>query len=139
MKKFFSSKISGRVVTHARSDDSTARADLEATMATLSRRLFMKRSGMTVAAAAVVGSGLPSILSSGAGEAPEVEGDASATAVESTAGSASAGAANMSQPVLAQVKNVSTGEISIYSGEQEITYLDPEMAARLVRAAAATP
>jgi len=103
----------------------------------------MQRGGMTVAAAAVAIPGLPAFLSTTSTEAPEVEGDATATATESGAvaetGAGASSTASLSQPIMAQVKNAATGEISIYSGTQEITYRDPEMASRLIRAAAARP
>ncbi len=99
-------------------------------MSTFSRRLFMKRGGMTVAAAAVATPSLGSLLSTGSTEAPEVAGDTSGVAAESTAGASS----NLTQPLVARIQNAATGEISIYSGTQEITYHDPEMTSRLMRA-----
>jgi hypothetical protein len=101
----------------------------------LSRRSFMKRGGLTVAAAAMATPALPSFLSTTSSEAPEIDGDASGAAAESTAGASS----SLSQPLVAQVKNAATGEISIYSGTQEITYQDRDMAARLVQAAGGRP
>jgi hypothetical protein len=41
----------------------------------------------------------------------------------------------MTEPLIAHVKDLQTGEISLYMGEREFTYLDPTLAARLVRAA----
>jgi hypothetical protein len=100
----------------------------------------MQRGGITVAAAAVAIPGLPAFLTTTSTEAPEVEGDATAAATESGATAEAAvgqsSTASLSQPIMAQVKNAATGEISIYSGTQEITYRDPEMASRLIRAAA---
>jgi hypothetical protein len=105
----------------------------------ISRRSFIQRGGMTVAAAAVAIPGLPAFLSTSSTEAPEVEGDATGAATGSAAaaetGAGTSSAANLAQPIVAQVKNAATGEISIYSGTQEITYRDPEMASRLIRAA----
>ena len=105
-------------------------------MSRLSRRSFMQKSGMTVAAAAVAIPGLPALVSTTSAEAPEVEGDTGGVVGE-TASATSGSSAGLSQPLVAQVKNAATGEISIYSGEQEITYQDRAMAARLVQAAAA--
>jgi hypothetical protein len=102
-------------------------------MPEFSRRSFMKHSGMTVAAAAMAAPVIP-LLTATSSEAPEIEGDASGAAAESTAG-VTASSSGLAQPLVAQVKNAATGEISIYSGEQEITYQDRDMAARLLQAA----
>jgi hypothetical protein len=40
----------------------------------------------------------------------------------------------MSEPLVAHVRDLATGEIGLFSGTREITVLDPQLAARLIRA-----
>jgi hypothetical protein len=94
----------------------------------LSRRVFLQRSAMTAAAIGVVGSvpGLSGLLAGSAAEAP---------AVESGAAEAEGEAGALSQPLLAHVKDLSTGEISLFQGEREIVIRDPAIARSLFSAA----
>ncbi len=94
----------------------------------INRRSFLVGGG---AAAAMVGvaASVPGVTSAfgastskGSAEAANV---APATELE---------AASMSDPVVAHVKDVSTGEISIYSGNQEVVLRDRGLAAQLFRA-----
>jgi hypothetical protein len=90
------------------------------------RRSFIK-GGSAAIAAAVAAPAMPALLATAGADAPEAESEAAGIAQSST------GAAG---PVIAQLKDLASGEISIYTGTQEIVYRDPEMAARLARAAA---
>jgi hypothetical protein len=83
---------------------------------------------LTAAAVGVAGSvpGLSSLLVSGSSEAPAVAPGASE--VESDAGA-------LTQPLVAQVKDLGTGEISLFQGEQEVVVRDPALARRLFAAA----
>ena len=40
----------------------------------------------------------------------------------------------MTEPLVAHVRDLATGEIGLFSGTREITVLDPRLAAALVRA-----
>jgi len=98
-------------------------------MAQVSRRLFLRNSGLAVAGAGVM-SQIP-FLSSLVGPA---EADAPAAADAATAG-ANEGAATMTEPLVAHVRDLSTGEIGIFNGTREVVVNDPQLAARLFRAA----
>jgi hypothetical protein len=93
-------------------------------MTPLSRRLFITRSSLTVAAAGLVSAlpALPAAVSGAEAEAPELE---------STVSDGEALAA----PLVAHVKDLQTGEMSLYSGEREIVLHNPALAARLFNAA----
>ena len=98
-------------------------------MAQVSRRSFLRNSGLAVACAGVM-SQMP-LLSSlvGAGEA-----DGPAAADAATAGT-DEGAASLTEPLVAHVRDLSTGEMSIFNGTREVVFNDPQLAARLFRAA----
>jgi hypothetical protein len=92
----------------------------------VSRRTFLRRGALTAAAVGVVGSvpGLSGFLVGGAAEAP---------ALETGATEAEGGA--MAEPLLAQIKDVNTGEISLFQGEREIVIHDSTIARSLANAA----
>jgi hypothetical protein len=89
----------------------------------LSRRLFITKSSLTVAAAGLVSAlpALPAAVNTAEAEAPE----AGATISESEAAAG---------PLVAHVTNLRTGEMSLYAGEREIVLHDPALAARLFNA-----
>ena len=95
-------------------------------MATLSRRAFLGRSSVALAAGGVVTAvpGLSSILQAAPADAPELEGAAS---------EGEAAAAEVSEPLIAHVKDLRTGEISFYEGQREVILKDRGLAARLYR------
>jgi hypothetical protein len=94
----------------------------------LSRRSFLGRSSLALAAGGIATAlpGLGSILEAAPAEAPEVE---SAAASEGELA-----AADLDGPMIAHVKDLRTGEISLYQGEREVSFQDPGLAARLYRA-----
>ncbi len=94
----------------------------------VSRRTFIQRGTLTAAAVGVVSSvpGLSGLLASGASEAPAAEADA--TEFE-------AGSGSIAEPLVAHVKDLSTGEISLYQGERQVLIRDPALAGRLFSAA----
>jgi hypothetical protein len=96
----------------------------ETVVSGLSRRLFLTKSSLTVVAAGVVSAmpALPAVVSAAETEAP---------AAESEVGEGEA----LTEPLVAQVKNLQTGEVSLFSGEREINILDKGLAARLFNAA----
>jgi hypothetical protein len=40
----------------------------------------------------------------------------------------------LSEPLVAHVRDLATGEIDVFAGERQITYRDPHLAARLFKA-----
>jgi hypothetical protein len=92
----------------------------------LSRRSFLGRSSLALAVGGLATAipGLGSILEVAPAEAPEIEGAASESEV----------AGDLSEPVIAHLKDLRTGEFSFYQGEREVSFKDPGLAARLYRA-----
>ena len=93
-------------------------------MKEIERRVFLTRGSIAVAAAGVVTAvpGLVSGLVAVEEEAPEA-----ASAVEGEA-------AAMTEPLVAHVRDLATGEIGLFSGTQEVVFHDPSLAARLFHA-----
>jgi hypothetical protein len=92
-----------------------------------SRRTFIQRGTLTAAAVGVVGSvpGLSGLLAGGASEAPAAEADVAEL---------DAGAGSLTEPLVAHVKDLSTGEISLFQGERQVLIRDPALASRLFSA-----
>jgi hypothetical protein len=88
------------------------------------RRLFLTRGTMAVAAAGVV-SAAPGLVSGLV--AAEEEGPEAAAAFEGDA-------AAMTEPLVAHVRDLATGEIGLFSGTREVVFHDPSLAARLFHA-----
>ena len=88
------------------------------------RRVFLTRGSIAVAAAGVATAmpGLASGLMAAEEEAPEA-----AAVVEGEA-------ATMTEPLVAHVRDLATGEIGLFSGTQEVVFHDPTLAARLFHA-----
>jgi hypothetical protein len=100
-------------------------------MAQVSRRLFLRNSGLAVAGAGVM-SQVPFL--SGLVGAGETEAPAAADGLEAAAAGTSEGAASMTEPLVAHVRDLSTGEIGIFNGTKEVVINDPQLAARLFHA-----
>lgn len=102
---------------------SNGSASTEPERSGLSRRLFLTRSSLTVMAAGVASAMpvLPAVVTSAETEAPEAEAEVAETEA-------------LEGPLVAHVKNLQTGELSLYSGEREINLLDRGLAARLFNA-----
>ena len=98
-------------------------------MGHLSRRSFLTKGSLAAATAGLLASApataLPGLLAGAGAEAD------TALAEE---GAAELGG-ELEGTVVAHVRDLTTGEISIYSGTQETVIRDPGMAARLARAA----
>ena len=99
----------------------------EGWLGNLSRRAFLRRGTLTAAAVTVVGAvpGLPGLLAGGASEAPAVE-----TGLTETEGAAGA----LTEPLLAHVTDLNTGEITLFQGEQEIVVRNPALARQIYSA-----
>lgn len=95
-------------------------------MRNLNRRDFLKGGSMAVVAAGVVSAMpvMPALVS-----AAETEGPAAETVATQ------AEALSMAEPLVARVNDLTTGAMSLFVGSNEITYNDPQLAARLFRAA----
>jgi hypothetical protein len=94
----------------------------------LSRRTFLRRGTFTAAAVAVAGSvpGLSTLVASTAADAPAVDVGVTDAADESGA---------LTEPLVAQVKDLNTGEISLFQGEREVVVKSPGLARSLMSAA----
>lgn len=94
-----------------------------------SRRVFLRRGTIAGAAVALAGAlpGFSSLVTTTVSDTPAVEPEA--TVVESDAG-----AVSLSEPLVAHVKDLGTGEISLFQGEQEVIFRDPALARRLFSA-----
>lgn len=107
---------------------STETAEDASTTATirsaLSRRLFLTRSSLTVVAAGVASAmpSIPLVVNAAEADGPEAE-------------SAVSDGDALSGPLVAHVKDLQTGEVSIYSGEREFSIVDRGLAAKLFNAA----
>ena len=99
-------------------------------MAGVSRRTFLGRGSMAVAAAGVLSSipGLSGLLSAGEAEAPAADGAIAGAGAD-------VGAADLSEPLVAHVRDLSTGEISLFNGTREVIVRNPQLASQLARAA----
>jgi hypothetical protein len=94
----------------------------------LSRRLFLKRGSLGVAVGLVsTVPGLPGLLTQVSSDAPAVD--------DAAAESTGADAAALSEPLVVHVKDIQSGEMSLYFGEREVAYRDPQLASRILRAA----
>jgi hypothetical protein len=94
----------------------------------ISRRTFIHRGTLTAAAVGVVTSvpGWSGLLTSGVAAAPAAEDDAAE--VDGEAGA-------VAPPLFAHIKDLSTGEISVFQGEREVVIRDAAVANRLFSAA----
>ncbi len=87
--------------------------------------MFLKRGSFAVAAAGVATAipGLPQLLSSVEAEAPAAGSAAGAGLAPATGETAA-----LTETLVAHVKDLQTGEISLFLGEREITYHDSHLA-----------
>ena len=94
----------------------------------LSRRNFLRRGALTTAAVAVAGSvpGVSTLLATTAADGPAV--DTGVTDAADEGGS-------LTEPLIAQVKDPGTGEISLFQGEREVVVHSPALARSLMSAA----
>lgn len=94
----------------------------------VTRRAFLGRGSLAVAAAGLLSSvpGLSALVGSAGSDASVVDG---------AAAEADVGAASLSEPLVAHVRDLSSGEISLYNGTREVLVRDPQLASRLLRAA----
>ncbi|MDQ2729405.1 MAG: twin-arginine translocation signal domain-containing protein [Actinomycetota bacterium] len=108
-------------------DDPGDAGDGKKAKSRLSRRSFVGRGSVGVAAAGVMASvpGLPSWLASSAPEASGAAGDANVAASDSSVAE---------QSIVAQVHNLSTGDISLHINGTTVAVRDPQLARNIARA-----
>ena len=94
----------------------------------VTRRAVLKAGTVGAAAVGMVGA-FPGVLSGLAASGPELSG-AAADAPEAEG----LAATELSAPIVAHITDASAGELSVYVGEREITYRDPQLVQRLIRA-----
>ena len=94
-------------------------------MENVSRRGLLRNGSIAVVGAGLVGLALKAPDASAAVRSP-------ATAPQSAALPTGA---SLDGPLVAHVKDLSTGEIGVYMGTSEVTFRDPHLAAKLYRAA----
>ena len=93
-------------------------------MDNVSRRGLLRNGSLAVVGAGLVGLAPKALDASAADRSP-------VTAPESTALPTGA---SLDGPLVAHVKDLSTGEIGVYLGTSEVTFRDPQLAAKLYRA-----
>ena len=93
-------------------------------MENVSRRGLLRNGSLAVMGAGLVGLAATAPDASAADRSP-------ATASQSAAPLTGAG---LDGPLVAHVKDLSTGEIGVYLGTSEVTFRDPHLAAKLYRA-----
>jgi hypothetical protein len=99
-------------------------------MSGVSRRVFLKGGSAAVVAAGALSAipGLPTVVG-----LVDTQGPADVGAAESAVTDAES-SGPLSEPLVAHVRDLATGEIGLFSGTREITVLNPRLAASLVRA-----
>ena len=99
-------------------------------MSELSRRVFLKGGTAAVVAAGAISAmpGLPALIGAAETQGPADVGAAESAVVEGES------SVSMTEPLVAHVRDLASGEIGLFSGTREITVLDPRLAAALVRA-----
>lgn len=99
----------------------------------LTRRTFLVGSSFAAGAAAVISSipGVANILTTAEADSPEIDGSAG-----SVAGAGGALGPALSQPIVAHVLDVGTGEINFYQGTAQVVARNPGLAQAIARLAA---
>jgi hypothetical protein len=87
----------------------------------------LRRGTFTAAAVAVAGSvpGISTLIATTSADAP---------ALDTGLTDAADGGGALTEPLVAQVKNLNTGEISLFQGEREVTVRSPALARSLMSA-----
>jgi hypothetical protein len=96
-------------------------------MKNVSRRGLLRNGSLTVVGIGLVGA-VP------AGLAPKAPDASAADRSPASESSALPTGASLDSPLVAHVKDLSTGEIGVYMGTSEVTFRDPHLAAKLYRA-----
>jgi hypothetical protein len=99
-------------------------------MSEFSRRVFLKGGTAAIVAAGAISAvpGLPALVG-----AADAQGPADVGAAESAVADTGP-VGSLSEPVVAHIRDLASGEIGIFSGTDEITVHDPGLAASILRA-----
>jgi hypothetical protein len=99
-------------------------------MSEVSRRVFLKGGSAAIVAAGAISAipGLPALVGVADTQGPADVGAAEAAVTDAESSPA------MTEPLIAHIRDLSTGEIGLFSGTREITVLNPQLAASLVKA-----
>ena len=100
-------------------------------MTEVTRRAFLWRGSVAAGVAGAIASipGLPALLTTGSQAAPGVG------ASESEAVTLLPEDSTLAEPVVAHVRDLSSGSIDLFVGRQQIAFKSPQLAAQLYRAA----
>jgi hypothetical protein len=104
-------------------------------MSEFSRRVFLKGGTAAIVAAGAISAipGLPALVGVADTQGPADVGAAESVAAD-TAVAESSSASTLSEPIVAHIRDLSTGEVGLFSGTNEITVHDPQLAASIFRA-----
>ena len=97
-------------------------------MENVSRRGLLRNGSLAVVGVGLAGA-VPAFSKGLAPQAPNAS-----AADSSPAAAALSTGASLDGPLVAHVKNLSTGDIGVYMGTSEVTFRDPQLAAKLYRA-----
>jgi hypothetical protein len=99
-------------------------------MSEFSRRVFLKGGGAAIVAAGAISAipGLPALVG-----VADTQGPADLGAAESAAADTSS-VGTLSEPIVAHIRDLASGEVGLFSGTDEITVHDPQLAASILRA-----
>ena len=102
----------------------------EVAVSEISRRMFLRGSSAAVVAAGAISSipALPALVGAVESQAPADAGTAESALSEAEASDLAG------EPLVAHVRDVTTGEIGLFAGTREVTILNPKLAASLLRA-----
>jgi hypothetical protein len=94
-----------------------------------SRRSFLRSGSAAVVAVGALSAipGLPALIGTAETQGPADAAAADAAVTESES-------ATLSEPLVAHIRDLNTGEIGLFSGTREVSLFDPQLAARLARA-----
>jgi hypothetical protein len=104
-------------------------------MSEFSRRVFLKGGTAAIVAAGAMSAipGLPALVGVADTQGPADVG-AAESAVADGAAVESGSASTLSEPIVAHIRDLSSGEVGLFSGTNEITVHDPQLAASIMRA-----
>ena len=104
-------------------------------MSEFSRRVFLKGGTAAIVAAGAISAipGLPALVGVADTQGPADVG-AAESAVADGAAVESSSTSSLGEPIVAHIRDLSSGEVGLYSGTNEITVHDPQLAASILRA-----
>jgi hypothetical protein len=99
-------------------------------MSGVSRRVFLKGGSAAVVAAGAISAipGLPALIGTAETQAPADVGATEAAVADAES------SGTLAEPLIAHIRDLSSGEISLFNGTREISLFDPGLARSLARA-----